>query len=376
MTPVEIAYFKHFLYDKSLDRSFLFYFRKNPIIGSPRGDIDANPKSIEQYFLRTSRKDVIMKAFVFYPESMSSRENSTYDYWKDIDNKWQEYMKSNESNFTNDSWPQLRKSFAILRQNWDLERYWKRDNLESTAEVYRRMNINLPLPEFQWEHGGSNGMSKDTAENTQMPKEELPSLLNRNKIEPKFKAGDKIKGSLSGDVVTVTSVCDKGYFTDDDGFVGIDRQNMWELVTDSSDAPLVDFSDEEEDPLADFDFLDEEEPRSWKLSSSEITINFNSSSFKITFNVFSSRLFKDEGFKYVRLAKSKSGDFCLIINRQKGAALSNMNSLSKNQNVTVNSKDICTKLKTIFSLNETYHILKIEKLQQSPQFIIYKISKR
>ena len=62
MTPVEIAYFKHFLYDKGISRSFVYYYRKNPILGS-----HANPESIEQYLLQASVKDVIMKAFTFYP---------------------------------------------------------------------------------------------------------------------------------------------------------------------------------------------------------------------------------------------------------------------------------------------------------------------
>jgi hypothetical protein len=153
MTPIEIAYFKHFMYDKGLEKSFLFYYRRNPIKGSPKGDKYANPESIEQFFLRTTVKDVIMKAFTFYPSNTAVKENSTFDYWKNIDDQWQDYMHSMASNFSNDSWPLLRKTFAILRQNWDIPGYWRKENFESTEEVYQRMHIDLPLPEILWEYG-------------------------------------------------------------------------------------------------------------------------------------------------------------------------------------------------------------------------------
>ncbi len=153
MTPVEIAYFKHFMYDKQLERSFIYYYRKNHVKGSPRGDKDGNPESIEQYLLQTSVKDVIMKAFTFYLAGNAQRANATFDYWKNVDDQWQDYIKTMSSNFSNESWPQLRKTFAILRQNWDALNYWRKENFESTEEVYKRMHSDLPLPEFRWNHG-------------------------------------------------------------------------------------------------------------------------------------------------------------------------------------------------------------------------------
>lgn len=166
MTPIEIAYFKHFMYDKGLEKSFLFYYRRNPIKGSPKGDKYANPESIEQFFLRTTVKDVIMKAFTFYPSGTAVKENSTFDYWKNIDDQWQDYMHSMASNFSNDSWPLLRKTFAILRQNWDIPGYWRKENFESTEEVYQRMHIDLPLPENCWEHGWHPKEHKEEKEET------------------------------------------------------------------------------------------------------------------------------------------------------------------------------------------------------------------
>lgn len=152
MNALQIAYFKHFLYDKDLVRSFLYFYRKNHINGSPSGDKDANPESVEEFFLQTTVEDVIMKAFLFYPTN-EKRTNSSYEYWKGIDDQWQEYMKSNETNFSNDKWPLLKGSFSILRQNWDVDFFWRRYNFESTEEVYSRMRIDLPLPPSRWPHG-------------------------------------------------------------------------------------------------------------------------------------------------------------------------------------------------------------------------------
>ena len=106
MNAIQIAYFKHFLYDKGLTQSYLYFYRKNHIDGSPSGDKDANPESVEEFFLQTTVEDVIMKAFLFYPTN-EKRTNSSYEYWKGIDDQWQEYMKSNETNFSNDKWPLL-----------------------------------------------------------------------------------------------------------------------------------------------------------------------------------------------------------------------------------------------------------------------------
>lgn len=207
MTPVQIAYFKHFLFDKSIERSYVSYYRKYRVLGSPRGDKDGNPESIEQFFLKTSVEDVIMKAFTFHPSNGIGRSNFTYDYWKDIDDKWQEYMKQNESNWTNESWPQLRKTFAILRQNWDLPLYWKRDNFESTEEVYKRMNINLPLPEFLWVHGGEP-LRKEVVDEPEQ-KDEIPDVdFEEDDLDIEFVEIDKttrISNGLRNGIISVNT---------------------------------------------------------------------------------------------------------------------------------------------------------------------------
>ena len=57
MTPVEIAYFKHFMLDKALIKTFCKYFRIY--------HIEENPKSIEEYFRNIPAEKVIVNAFFF-----------------------------------------------------------------------------------------------------------------------------------------------------------------------------------------------------------------------------------------------------------------------------------------------------------------------
>ncbi len=130
----------------------------------------------------------------------------------------------------------------------------------------------------------------------------------------------------------------------------------------------------EEDLLADFDFLDDVLPSNYRLKSDEISINFNKG-YKITFNQLDSKVIRESGLRLARLAKSKTGEICLIINSQKGANLTNISGKTGNMNATINSSDICGKLRLLFSLKNDYSILNIEKLQLSQEFIIYKITK-
>jgi hypothetical protein len=447
MTPVQIAYFKHFLFDKSIERSYISYYRKYRIKGSPRGDKDGNPESIEEFFLNTTVKDVIMKAFTLFPSNMDSRANSTFDYWKDIDDKWQDYMSQNEGNLTNDSWPQLRKTFAVLRQNWDLPYYWSRDNLESTEEVYRRMHIDLPLPDFQWEHGYiqrvrqdselikydiHNAKDGDFVVRTRVLKngtigrtifivkevvpydpetsEFKPEQLHVN-YDPEKKniyivylharytsMGESFSTDYKDEIVH--SVVDDNIVTENYrlAFKGeeqtmilklADHHLAWNPATKTivpllealnarnEEEALADYSEEEEydDPLSDFEFLDDVKTTRNKMKTNEVSINFNNS-YKITFNVMASEVIRESKLPFVRLAKSKAGDICLVFNLVGGANITNKTGVNSTQNVTINSKDICEKLRTLFSIRPDYSILRIERLQSKNDYIIYKITKQ
>jgi hypothetical protein len=428
MTPVEIAYFKHFMYDKDLTRNFLYYFRKNPVKGSPNGDKDANPTSIEQFFLQTPAKDVILKAFTFYTSGTALREGSTFDYWKNIDDQWQAYMRSMADNVINDSWPSLRKTFSILRHNWDIPAYWRKENFESTEEVYKRMHIDMPLPEFRWEHGWQPRQrddaelikfgifdAKDGDVIVRIKKCEsghiLRTIILFHKLEPYETDGlqgykimtdahyvfEKERGRLriGGDKNLIPIKPDDKDVTFRLAFEGehnilmrklADAGLRWDETEkaliplaeekEEEPQPLVDFAEEEaDDPLADFDFFDDVLPGQYRLKSNEISVNFYKGN-KITFNQIDSKVIRESELKFVRLAKSKMNDICLIINRQKGATVTNLSGRQGNMNATINSVDICGKLRTLFSLKSDYSILKVEKIQATQEFIIYKITKQ
>ena len=421
MTPVEIAYFKHFMYDKDLTRNFLYYFRKNPILGS-----HANPESIEQYLLQASVKDVIMKAFIFYPSGAAFRENSTFDYWKNVDNQWQAYMRSMADNVINDSWPSLRKTFSILRHNWDIPAYWRKENFESTEEVYQRMHIDMPLPEFRWEHGWQPRQrddaelikfnifdAKDGDIFVRIKKCEsghtLRTIILFHKLEPYETDGlqeykimsyahyifEKERGRLriGGDKNLIPIKPDDKDVAFRLAFEGEHNILMRKLAdaglrwdeTEKALIPLAEEKEEEpqpivdfvegDDPLADFDFFDDVLPGQYRLKSNEISVNFNKG-HKITFNQIDSKVIRESGLKFLRLAKNKANDICLIINRQKGANITNLSGKANNMNATINSVDICRKLRTLFSLKSDYSILRVEKLQAAQEFIIYKITKQ
>ena len=137
MTPVQIAYFKHFLFDKGLVKLYLSYYRRNRIKGDGSGDKKGNPVSVEKFFQQVSVEDALTKAFYF-----DMNTNYGWDYWMDIKDKWLRYWKDNENNFSNDKYIILKGTFAILRQNWDTTKYWE---LETKTGTYARMNMEPPI---------------------------------------------------------------------------------------------------------------------------------------------------------------------------------------------------------------------------------------
>jgi hypothetical protein len=145
-------------------------------------------------------------------------------------------------------------------------------------------------------------------------------------------------------------------------------------------SPLVDSSvvpeaDAEDNTLSDFEFLDEVKFSRNRLKCNEASINFNNS-YKITFNIMASEVIRESKLPFVRLAKSKAGDICLVFNLVGGANITNKTGVNTTQNVTINSKDICEKLRTLFSIRPDYSILRIDRLQSTNDYIIYKITKQ
>ena len=295
MTPIEIAYLKHFMFDKAINQSFVSFYKKYRL--------QCNPESIEQFFLQTSVKDVFMKAFTFYPSNFLSKSNFSFDYWNDISKKWQTYMVQNEDNFSNESWPLLKKTFAILRQNWDLPHYYSGNNLESTEEVYERMHIELPLPEKVWGHGYCK----------------KPVKKKQTIVDADFEDND-------------VSDCD----------------------------------------LPDLDFFDgKDNLRNIKIRPLTISINRKKGG-KITFSQQEYRMILDNGYLYARLGRDKQGCICIVLNKQQGLNLSNLNS-ERLRNISISSKDTVDKLLTLLFVKEEYsqHPISIEK--KTPDYAIIKI---
>lgn len=136
MTPIQIAYFKHFLFDKGIQRIYLSMYKYHRLQGDEKGDKSANPVSVEQFFRETHASKVIMKAFYFPMNS-----DYGYDYWDNLNTQWKEYWNIHKNNFSNDKYVTLKGTFAILRQNWDNKEYWK---VESMVDTYKRMEIEPP----------------------------------------------------------------------------------------------------------------------------------------------------------------------------------------------------------------------------------------
>lgn len=156
--------------------------------------------------------------------------------------------------------------------------------------------------------------------------------------------------------------------------VGVTLDNKNEQVDDEEDEP-TEVEQVEVDPLANFDFFDLPASTTGKLGTDEVSLN-TSNSFKLTFNMHETRMIIENEMAYARLAKSKTGDICVILNKKAGARISYSHKGKRtNNNACINSKDICSKIHTLLNINGRYTILHIEKLPSDENYIIYKLTK-
>lgn len=423
MTPVEIAYFKHFMYDKGLEKNFLYYYRKNPIKGSPNGDKDANPESIEQFLLQTPAKDVILKAFTFYTSGTAVRENSTFDYWKGIDDQWQAYMRSMADNVINDSWPSLRKTFAILRQNWDVSGYWRKENFESTEEVYQRMHIDMPLPEFRWEHGWQPRQrddaelikfgifdAKDGDVIVRIKKCESGHIIRViilfRELEPykvddiqmhkitayayysldksKLKIGSEIHSILvdpeAKDVafrlafdeernILMNKLADAGlkWSEETKELISVHEDEQATVPEasaegDSSDVPEIDFVE-----------FDKNRRVVNALKKGIMSVNTRNHSWRVTINRTDTKEIKKKQVKYAMVGNTKAGETMLMLcNNSKGIPLT----YNTDDYYNVNSRQFCDHLRRLMSISDALVYLRIEKVAEKMDSITYKVSKQ
>ena len=302
MTPVQIAYFKHFLYDKGIERVYISMYRNKRITGGPEGDKKANPVLLEEFLRKTTVEDVLLKAFYFYPNS-----DYGFDYWNALNIQWKRYWAIHENNFSNDKYVLLNSTFSILRTNWDMP---KPHIKESKEETYKRMGIEPPIKEEEEQKEEKTAASDSKHQPDKAPEPQTETI---------------------------------NFFPEDD-------------------------------PLDGMEFLDEPTMSNTRLSSKEISVNFNSGSFKITFNTAASEHIKKSGVAFARIAKLKTGEYCLILNNDSGANIRfNGSGRSKKSNATVNSKELATKLSSALGINSVYTILHIELLPTTNN-VVYKVS--
>lgn len=436
MNPIQIAYLKHFLYDKGIKGTFIHFYHKNRIKGSPSGDKTGNPESIEQFFLQTTVEDVIMKAFLFYTSNDGSTKYN-FDYWSDVNDKWQEYWKSNENNFTNDKWPLLTGTFAILRQNWDIECFWQKRNLESTEEVYARMGIDMPLPPSYWEHGeGSlkridadkinydihNAKDGDIVVRIRKKKDQISrtiliirdvifytpetSYLLPNNLHCDWEPGKSVYVAylhaaysfLSFEVRTSIGMEIHAVINDDDletkyrlpfdGEIDLltkelakeglawnpDKKKLVPLSeAKEEESPLIDFDNEpEDDEFEEFEFFDmPKKNRTKVLSKDMVSINVKANSYRLTINSFLTKELGELGYVYIRIAKNKAGDICLIFNKRDGAK----GVICKSNLLVLSSKVHILKLRELLGVKDEYDILHLKRNSVTANYISYIISK-
>lgn len=168
--------------------------------------------------------------------------------------------------------------------------------------------------------------------------------------------------------------------------MGLITSEEEEKVEEESTNPTrqMDFSGvpEADDDLEFFDLNTNSRNRTGKLKVNEATLNFRSHSNKFTFNQTTSRKIQKNDYKYVRLAKNKQGDIVLQLHkiemtdcRQVTVTYNNSSGGTGAVNACINSKDLCTKLKTLLNLTGDIFTLHIEELYMDFDKANFKISK-
>ena len=304
MNPVEIAYFKHFLYDKGIQKKFIFNYREYHIKDSNKEK--GNPESIEEFLQEISSKDVIMKAFYFFMHTLNNRKKNlpSYLFWNSINKDWQNYLDMNRNNYNNNKFRRLVGTFSILRQNWDKERYFED---ESKEETYKRMSIN--------------------PENENLTMKSITPAHEENKDPLEENNSDKTKPT-----------------------------EKTEQVNNPVTQGISNF-------LAGFTMIDTNNYRNGKqLSNLDVSINLNNGTYKMTFSLTQSEIIKNKGFVHVYLlTKDNTGEIALKFTREKNPKNGCRLNLPKEKkdNVCINSIDLTKKIQKFFKTKEPYFTLNI-----------------
>lgn len=416
MTPVEIAYFKHFMYDKGLLRNYLHCFRHHHT---------CETESVEQFFLQTSVKDVIMNAFTFYTNTIGAREDSTFDYWKAIDDQWQQYIGLMADNKLNDSWPELSLTFSILRQNWDVPLFWNKENFESTEEVYQRMNIGLPLPECLWEHGSQIKKRPDSEllnvnifdvkdgdifvrikkdgnytirliilfkelnfsdAGCRAPYKIIPHAYY-NVNEKRLNIGSRIRGinfnPESHDVnYRLAFPQEKQLLTDSIAEAGLKWDEETRTLTSKEEEPAIEESTSVQEPLIEFaddtpgiEFVEFDKNRrvANALNRNIISVNTRNHSWRVTINRTDTKEIKKKHVRYAMVGNTKTGETMIMLcNNDRGVPIS----YNSDDYYNINSRQFCAHLKRLLSIYDDFAYLRIEKVSEKMDSITYKVTKQ
>ena len=313
MTPVEIAYFKHFLYDRGIQAVYISMYRKNRIKGGPEGDKNGNPESLELFLQQQPYFRVLTHAFYFV-------QNSDYgfDFWNDLSKKWRKYLEMNEDNPQNTKAVIFKGAFGILRQNWDSPRYWEK---ESMADTYKRMNMEPPLKDVDLETAfivprDINGERKVEIASESDEKMEDTSLEENRHSEP---------GSLL------------------EGFSLVETHNI---------------------------------QGGRKMGANTVSVNSRNGGYRVTFASKQSDSLRKHGYKYVKLlTKKETGEIALIFNNLSGCGVTIKKSTSDSRNVTINSKEIVEHIREFYAVKSSldYFTLEITATINQDLNTIYKL---
>ena len=337
-------------------------------------------------------------------------------------------MRSMADNIINDSWPSLRKSFAILRQNWDIPGYWRKENFESTEEVYKRMHINLPLPEFKWEHGW-HPMQRPDAELikfnlfdakdgdviVRIKKDEynkditirliilfreiktfdadgltlyrLVPYAYYNLNNKALKIGDGVRViNVNPEAKDVTfrlafpqekqllmdSIAEAGLKWSEKAktLIGINEEE--EEPSTESECPTIP-PQEEQDDVPEIDFVEFDTNRRVvnALTKGIMSVNTRNHSWRVTINRTDTKEIKKKQVKYAMVGNTKAGDTMLMLcNNSKGIPIT----YNTDDYYNVNSRQFCDHLKRLLSISDDLAYLRIEKVSEKIDSITYKVT--
>ena len=319
MTPVQIAYFKHFMFDKGIQAIYISMYRRNRI-KSQEGEYPPNPESLEEFLQQQPIWRVIMHAFYFLPNSSYG-----YDYWDDINKKWKKYWDIHSENFNNDKYVTMKGTFAILRQNWDSEKYWKPETMEAS---YKRMNIEPPID------------TDDIEKALAVPRASLNSYGNAEYTEEDLKEEEK-------EVVVINPV----------------QQEEAKPQTNSL--------------LEGFSLVDTVNPvGGCRMSANTVSINLRNGGYRMTFSTKVSEKLRKQLYKFVKLlTKRDTKEIALVFNHQSGCRVTIRKSTDESRNVTINSKDIVEHIHKFYGMKkiDDYFLLEITDTIQQDTNIIFKL---